>query len=100
MPRQRTVCESRALLGIKELFKKPFLDSKDLEHLMTHLEQLVEYSIYRAKENIGRLSPKYIVAKLGYALLVTDAIYAASEDSRFVGTTEVGDSVYSACIVL
>ncbi|CDJ35518.1 LOW QUALITY PROTEIN: uncharacterized protein EMH_0075120 [Eimeria mitis] len=77
--RRRTVCESNATLGIKELLKKPMLDSVDLDRLMEHLEVLVENAILRVPDNLDGLKPKYVVEKLAFAVLLTDAIYAASE---------------------
>ncbi|CDI73963.1 hypothetical protein, conserved [Eimeria praecox] len=67
------------MLGIKEILKKNLLNSYDLELLMENLEMLVNHALHRKKESIDTMRPKYIVEKLGFALLVTDAIYAASE---------------------
>lgn len=39
------------------------------------LEKLVEYCVFRTKENIDVLKTKYIVEKSGFALLVTDEMY-------------------------
>ena len=79
LPRRRTVCEARALLGIKELLKKPLLQSNDLRDLMQHLEQLVAFVVHHSVGNIDAMRPKHIVATLAPALLVMDAIFAASQ---------------------
>ena len=77
--RRRTLCESASLLQISKVLKKPFLDSVDLEVLMEALEKLVEFSIFRAQESIDTFKPKEVAAKLGFELLMLDAMFAASE---------------------
>ena len=55
------------------------VDSGDLEHLMQNLEHLVDYATHCAKENLDALQTRFAAEKLGFALLLIDGIYAASE---------------------
>ncbi|CDI86806.1 hypothetical protein, conserved [Eimeria praecox] len=78
-PSRKTFFDSKALLGVRNLLKRPLLDPEDLELLMRHLEQLIKHAASRAKECLNDMEPRVIVERLAFALLQTDAIYAASE---------------------
>ncbi|CDJ32041.1 LOW QUALITY PROTEIN: uncharacterized protein EMH_0071880 [Eimeria mitis] len=62
-----------------QLLKQPMLDSEGLDCLMKNLEQLLQNALNHGKENISGLKPRLIVERLAFALLVTDALFAASE---------------------
>ena len=76
---RKMYCDARTLLRVNQYLKKPLLSARDLDSLMFHLERLVFHAVRRAKENIDGIQPKLIVERLAFALLVTDAMYAASE---------------------
>ncbi|CDJ29762.1 LOW QUALITY PROTEIN: uncharacterized protein EMH_0052440 [Eimeria mitis] len=77
--RRWTLSEGRALLGIKELLKKPVLGADDLLRLIKHLEHLVEFAVHHPVGTIDDGKPNSIVERLGLALVMVDAIFAASE---------------------
>ena len=79
MNRRRSLGQARALWKISRVLKKPVVDSGDLERLMQNLELLVDYATHCAKENLDALQTRYVAEKLGFAFLVMDGIYAASE---------------------
>ncbi|CDJ36757.1 uncharacterized protein EMH_0095400 [Eimeria mitis] len=77
--RRKRFFDGRLLLRIRELMKQPVLDSDGLERLMRNLEELVDHAVHREKEDISGLKPRLVVERLAFALLVTDALFAASE---------------------
>ena len=79
MNRRRSLGQARALWKISRVLKKPVVDSGDLERLMQNLELLVDYATHCAKENLDALQTRYVAEKLGFAFLLMDGIYAASE---------------------
>ena len=77
--RRRSRGQAGALWKISRILKKPVVDSGDLERLMQNLELLVDYAAHTVKANLDGLPPRYVAEKLGFAFLVMDGIYAASE---------------------
>ncbi|CDJ52916.1 hypothetical protein EBH_0053450 [Eimeria brunetti] len=77
---QLTLSALHALLAIKDVLKKQQpLTSEDLLKLLENLEQLVAYSVYQGQEVVDHIRPAHAVTKLGAALLMTDAMFAAAE---------------------
>ena len=64
---------------ISRILKKPVVDSGDLRRLMQDLETLVDYAEHCAIENLDGLPPRYVAEKLGFAFLMMDGIYVATE---------------------
>ena len=77
--RRRSLGQTRALWNVSRILKKPVVDSADLDRLMQCLEHLVEYATHCTKENLDALQTRFAAEKLGFALLLMDGIYAASE---------------------
>ncbi|CDJ30094.1 LOW QUALITY PROTEIN: uncharacterized protein EMH_0055210 [Eimeria mitis] len=76
---RRTLSETDALIRIKDILKKPILDSGDLDRLSECLEQLVGQTLQRKKEVIDERSPDYVVERLAMAVVLTDAMFVAAE---------------------
>ena len=77
--RRRSLGQTRAMWRLSRILKKPVVDSDDLRRLMQDLETLVDYAEHCAIENLDGLPPRYVAEKLGFAFLLMDGIYAASE---------------------
>ncbi|CDJ49260.1 hypothetical protein EBH_0058910 [Eimeria brunetti] len=79
--RQRqTLAEMNAIIAIKDVLKKQQpLMSRDLRWLLENLEHLVEFSLRQEQVVVDNIRPANAVKKLGSALLMTDAMFAAAE---------------------